>query len=374
MKILLAPDSFKGSLTAFEAADAMRKGLLEANPGLEVVTHPMADGGEGTLAVLAPVIGGKTIKVHVYGMDGRTVGVSVLQFEGENGQLAWLIESARVLGLTLPDVRAIPVLKRSSKPLGTLIRAGLDAGIRCFYLALGGSASNDGGIGMLSELGLSLRGRGGEAIAPVVSAMSDLRQVGIARLDARLLKSTLHLIADVDNPLLGRRGATVVYGPQKGIAKADLMRVEGWMEHWSCQARAAFKKDVSNQPCAGAAGGLGFALLLLHAAPHPGAAFVAQLGQLDRHIRDCDRVITGEGSSDAQTLRGKAPMVVADYAARAAVPVCLMSGRIAEAGLLRRRFDETVQVAPADMSSDQAMVQAHDLLAQAARGFIQRYL
>jgi len=352
----------------------MRAGLLSANPDLDVVLHPMADGGEGTLDALTPFLGGKTLEMDIDGMDGTNLKVPVLQFVMKDHRIAWLIESACVLGLTLPDVRAIPVLERSSKPLGALIRAGLDAGIRCFYLALGGSASNDGGIGMLCELGLSLRGRGGEAIAPVISAMADLWRVDAADLDARLLKSALYLIADVDNPLLGRRGATVVYGPQKGIAKAGLMRVEAWMEHWSCQARAAFKKDVSNQPCAGAAGGLGFALLLLHAAPHPGAAFVAQLGQLDRHIRDCDRVITGEGSSDAQTLCGKAPMVVADYAARAAVPVCLMSGRISEAGLFRRFFDETVQVAPANMSPAQAMVQAHDLLVQAARGFIQRHL
>jgi len=374
MKILLAPDAFKGSLTTFEAADAMRAGLLEANPGLEVVTHPMADGGEGTLAVLASVVGGNIIKVHVSGMGGRAMDVSALQFERENGRIAWLIESARVLGLTLPDVRAIPVLERSSRPLGALIRAGLDAGVRCFYLALGGSASNDGGIGMLSELGLSLHGRGGEAVAPVISAMADLRRVDAADLDSRLLKSELHLIADVNNPLLGKYGATRTYGPQKGIDKAGLMRVEAWMKRWSCQARAAFKRDVSSQPCAGAAGGLGFALLLLRAAPHPGATFVAQCGRLDKHIKGCDWVITGEGGSDAQTLRGKAPMVVADYAARAAVPVCLMSGSIADAGLFRRHFDEIIQVAPAGMPSDQAMALARDLLVQAAGKFIRRYL
>jgi len=369
MKILLAPDSFKGSLNACEAACAMREGLLSANPDLDVILHPMADGGEGTLDVLTPSLGGKTLKMAMPGMDGRPMTVPVLQFVTKDHQKAWLIESARLIGLTLPSVRSIPVLERSSTPLGGLIRKGLEAGIRCFYLALGGSATNDGGIGFLAELGMDLQSREGEATTPVISSMPDVRQVDISGLDMRIGECELHLILDVDNSLLGKNGATRTYGPQKGLKPGEVGDVEGWMRQWAGYADQAFGYDVKNRPGAGAAGGLGFALLLLGAKAHAGAAFVATLGELEKYMSGCDWVVTGEGKSDAQTLHGKVPAVVADLAHHAGAKAALMSGRIDKNESFHEMFDAVIQASPDNMPVNQAMVCANELLMKATSEF-----
>jgi len=369
MKILLAPDSFKGSLTAHEAARAMREGLLNVNPDLDVTLFPMADGGEGTLDVLSPFFGGKTLKIAISGMDGRPVTVPVLQFVTKEHQTSWLIESAKIIGLTLTSAHSIPVIERSSASLGCLIRKGLKVGIRCFYLALGGSATNDGGIGLLSELGVRLRSGEGEMAAPVISSMSDVQQVDILNLDARIRESELHLILDVDNSLLGEHGATCTYGSQKGINASEMDDAEVWMQKWSAYAEQAFGCDVKNKPGAGAAGGLAFALLLPGAKAHAGASFIATLGQLEKRVTGCDWVITGEGKSDAQTLHGKVPVVVANIARKAGVKVALISGKIDKNMPFYNMFDALVQVSPEDMPVDQAMAQGSKLLMQTASEF-----
>jgi len=362
MKILMAPDSFKGSLTAHGAACAMREGLLKANPDLDVVLHPMADGGEGTLDVLTPFLGGETLEMDITGMDGKLVTIPVLQFVTKDHQAAWLIESAQIIALTLPSVQSIPVFERNSAPLGGLIRKGLKAGIRCFYLALGGSATNDGGIGLLSELGMRLRSREGEIMSPVLSSMSDVQQVDISDMDARIHECELHLILDVDNPLLGKDGATRTYGPQKGLKRSAVGDVEDWMRQWSGCAEQAFGYDVKNKPGAGAAGGLGFALLLLGAKAHAGASFIATLGQLEKRMTGCDWVITGEGRSDTQTLRGKVPVVVADIAHKAGVKAALISGQIDKDIPFHETFDAVIQALPEDMSENKAIATADKLL------------
>jgi len=327
MKILLAPDSFKCSLTALEAACAMREGLLSANPDLDVILHPMADGGEGTLDVLTPFLGGKILEIDISGMNGRPMQVPVLQFTTQfvtkGHQTAWLIESAQVTGLTLPSVRSIHAFERSSAPLGGLIRKGLEAGIRCFYLALGGSATNDGGIGLLSELGMCLKSGEGEMMSPVISSITDMRQVDIS----------------------------------------------GWMRQWAGYAEQAFGCDVKNRPGAGAAGGLGFALLLLGAKAHAGATFVATLGELEKHMSGCDWVITGEGKSDAQTLHGKVPAVVADLAHYAGAKAALMSGQIDKNEPFHEMFDAVIQASPDNMPVNQAMVCTNELLMKATSEF-----
>jgi len=369
MKILLAPDSFKGSLSARKAACAMREGLLSVNPDLDVMLYPMADGGEGTLDVLAPFLDGKVLETDIPGVDRKPMKVPVLQFVTQHGQTAWLTESARLIGLTLSSIRSVPVLERSSAPLGCLIRKGLETGIRCFYLALGGSATNDGGIGLLSELGLRLRSREGQMMNPAISSITNVRQVDITGLDTHLGKCEFHLILDVDNPLLGENGATRIYGPQKGLKPDEVGNLEGRMRQWAAYAEQAFGYDVKNKPGAGAAGGLGFALLLLGAKAHAGAAFVATLGELEKHMSGCDWVITGEGKSDAQTLHGKVPTVVADLAHHAGTKVALISGRIDNNIPFHKVFDAVIQVSPDDMPVGQAMVCANKLLMEATSEF-----
>jgi len=369
MKVLLAPDSFKGSLTALEAACAMREGLLAANSDLDVTLHPMADGGEGTLDVLSSVLGGKTLEINISGMDGRPMRVPALQFVTKGHQAAWLIESAKIIGLTLSSVQSIPVLERSSAPLGCLIRKGLEAGIRCFYLALGGSATNDGGIGLLSELGMCLESGEGETMPSVVSSIPGIQKVDISGLDARIRECKLHLLLDVDNPLLGESGATRTYGPQKGVKASEMGDVEGWIQQWSTCAEQAFGCDVKDKPGAGAAGGLGFALMLMGAEDHAGASFIATLVKLEKCMSGCDWAITGEGKSNAQSLHGKVPVVVADIARKTGVKVALISGRVDQNALLRNKFDAVIQASPDDMPVDQAMAKANELLVVATSEF-----
>ncbi|MDQ6960470.1 MAG: glycerate kinase, partial [Mariprofundaceae bacterium] len=365
MKILLAPDSFKGSLTAHKAACAMREGLFAARTDLDVVLHPMADGGEGALEVLVPFLDGETLEMDIPGMNGKPMKVPVLQFRAVSNQTAWLIESAQIIGLTLPSVQSIPVLERSSAPLGGLIRRGLSIGIRCFYLALGGSATNDGGIGLLSELGMCLKNGAGEILPPVISSMPVVHQADISGLDTRIRECNLHLILDVDNPLLGKNGATHAYGPQKGIKPDKVDDVEDWMQQWSACVEQGFGCNVAKKTGAGAAGGLGFVLFLLGAKAHAGATFVATLGKLGKRISGCDWVITGEGKSDAQTLHGKVPAVVADLAHHAGAKVALISGRIEKNIPFHKMFDALIQVSQDHMPVDQAMARANKLLMEA---------
>ncbi len=372
MRFLLAPDAYKGTLTALEAAAAMAAGIRRVDPAAEIVMRPMADGGEGTLEVLRPYLAGQVRTRRIQGMNGRMMVAPVLAFMDAGREPAWLIESARAVGITLPATLALPPLERSSVPLGTLLERGFEEGIRRFYIALGGSACNDGGIGLLSACGMRLLDAAGAELAPLLSSMRLAARVDVSRLDSRLPEVELHLILDVDNPLLGVHGATRTYGPQKGLDDGDLHRAEAWMRRWADLAERAFGRRVRRRAGAGAAGGLGFALMLLGAKSHAGAAWVARKNGLAPALRDCDWVLTGEGRSDAQTLHGKAPLVVAKLARRAGVRVALMSGTIEEREEFRELFDARFPLAEDDRTPAQAGKRAAEHLARRTGEFVRR--
>jgi glycerate kinase len=315
MTVVVAPDKFKGSLTASEVAAHLIAGLSTMD--LPAVAAPVADGGDGTLdAVLSA--GFRRVQITAEGPTGRPVRTAFAERDGTA-----VIELADVSGLRrLPG----PAAPRTASSFGTgqVIRAALDAGCRRTILGIGGSACTDGGAGMVEALGGLLIGtatRGGAALAT-------LERLDLTGLDARVRAAELVIASDVDNPLLGPRGAAAVYGPQKGATPHDIRDLEAGLSRWATVVHTATGVDAAATPGVGAAGGVGFAALaVLGARLRPGIDLILDLTGFEAHLRGAKLVITGEGSLDEQTLHGKAPLGVAARANRAGVPVIAVAGR-----------------------------------------------
>lgn len=316
--VLVAPDKFKGTLSAAAVADHVAAGLTAARPATTVVCAPVADGGDGTLDA-ALVAGYRRVPVTVSGPTGQPVEAAVAVHEG-----VAVIELAAASGLVLlPDGVPEP-MGASSRGTGELMRAALDAGCRELVLGAGGSACTDGGAGMLQALGASLRDAHGEEIGPGGAALARLAVVDLRGLHPRLAGVRVVLASDVDNPLLGPRGAAAVYGPQKGAGPAQVAELEAALARWAELVDAA----GATRSGAGAAGGVGYAAMsVLAATRRPGIEVVLDLVGFAAKLERATLVITGEGSMDEQTLHGKAPAGVAAAARAAGVPVVAVCGR-----------------------------------------------
>jgi glycerate kinase len=315
--VLVAPDKFKGTLTAAEVAAHVTAGLRHAHPGIAVAAAPVADGGDGTVEA-AVAAGFRRVPVRVTGPIGAPVEAA-FALRGS----AAVVELAAASGLTLLGARR-DALGATSRGTGELIRAALDAGATEIALGVGGSASTDGGAGMLQALGARLLDAAGDEIGPGGAALVKLAQVDRAGLDPRLRHARILLASDVDNPLLGPRGAAATYGPQKGASPRDIELLD------TALARLARLIDpaAAERSGAGAAGGVGYAALaVIGAAVRPGIEIVLELIGFDGLLRDASLVITGEGSLDEQSLHGKAPIGVAVAARGAGVPVVAVCGR-----------------------------------------------
>jgi len=350
MRILIAPDSFKGSLTSREAAAAMASGIRSAMSDADVFTMPLADGGEGTLDVLHAQCGG-------------AVRNGILYFD-DNGVSCALIESARLIGLSLPDMQA-DVFERGSAKLGVAVLAALDAEVQDIRIALGGSATVDGGLGFLATLGCRVLNRAGESVSPDLNGMMQAELIDIGGLDRRLRHVRMTILCDVQNPLCGSQGAVHLYGPQKGIQDNRLTEVESAMQQWGDLCEQAFGVSLMHDAGAGAAGGLGFALCLLGAQAVSGAEYVMAICDFEQVMKTVDWVVTGEGKSDAQTLHGKLPIIVAAKARRNGVKTALISGIIEQAEVMEKSFDAIHVVCPDGVSVRQSMSSAGVLLQQA---------
>jgi glycerate kinase len=332
MRIVVAPDKFKGSLPAAEVAAAVAAGLRAVAGDAEILAMPVADGGDGTVDA-AVAAGFERVPVTAAGPDGEPVRASYAR----RGDVA-VVELACVCGLALlPAGRRAP-LTASSFGAGEVLRAALDAGARQVVLGVGGSASTDGGAGMLAALGARVLGADGEPVGREVAGRrvaggADLELVAALDLAGlhpafRSGEASLTLAADVDNPLTGLDGAAAVYGPQKGASPAEVARLDAGLERWAAVVAATVGKDWSAAPGAGAAGGVGFAAMaVLGARMQPGIELVLELTGLEARLAGADLVITGEGSLDGQSLAGKAPVGVARAAARHGVPVVAVAGR-----------------------------------------------
>lgn len=315
--VLVAPDKFKGTLTAAEVAAHVETGLRRAHPRIGVVTAPVADGGEGFVAA-AVAAGYRRLSARVTGPTGRPVDAPFAMRDR-----CAVVELAAASGLALMQGRFDP-LAATSRGTGELIAAALDAGCTHIVLGVGGSASTDGGAGMLQALGARLRDASGAELPSGGGALARLASVDLAGLDPRLGSATITLASDVDNPLLGADGAAAVYGPQKGARPDDVAVLDAALARWAQLVDPA----AASLPGAGAAGGVGYAALaVLHATQRRGVDVVLDLIGFDALLAGAALVITGEGTLDRQSLQGKAPVGVAAAAGKAGVPVVAVCGR-----------------------------------------------
>jgi len=319
--VVIAPDKFKGSLSAAEAAERIAAGVRRAVPGTEVRTLPVADGGEGTvLAALAA--GYRRVEATVSGPTGEPV-TAVLAVSDRTA----VVEAAQASGLTLLPGGVPAPLTADSYGTGQLIARALELGCDRIVLGLGGVACTDGGAGMARALGASLLDQGGAELARGGAALRDLAVLDLGALPKALAGIEVVIAGDVDNPLLGERGAPAVYGPQKGATPGDVAELDAALAHWADAVGALTGTDLRNTPGAGAAGGLGFgAMALLGAQMRPGIGLLLDLLGFDQAVRGARLVVTGEGCLDVQTLHGKAPAGVAAAATGAGVPVAAVAG------------------------------------------------
>ncbi len=328
MKIIIAPDSFKESLSSQEVAREIEAGFREVFPAAEFVKLPVADGGEGTVDALIAATGGCKFPVEVTG----PLGDRVASFYGVcGGGHTAVIEMAAASGLDLVEPARRNPLLTTSFGTGELIRRALDDGLRHLIVGIGGSATNDGGAGMLQALGVRLLDDQGEEIAAGGGALARLERIDVAGLDPRLRDCHIEVACDVDNPLLGPRGASAVFGPQKGATPEMIEVLDRNLARYAERVRRDIGQDVAEKPGAGAAGGMGAALLaVLQADLRPGVEIVIEAIGLEQLLAGTDLVITGEGRIDAQSVFGKTPVGIARVAARQGVPVIALAGCLGE--------------------------------------------
>ncbi len=326
MKIIIAPDSFKESLSSLEVAKAIEAGFKEIFPRAEYVKLPFADGGEGTTEALVVATGGRTVNVVVTG----PLGENAAAFYGVcgDGRTA-VVEMAAASGLHLVPRDQRNPLRTTSYGTGELIRAALDAGYRKFIIGIGGSATNDAGAGMLQALGVRLFDAHDQEIGFGGGALAPLARIDVAGLDPRLKESVFEVACDVNNPLTGKSGASVVFGPQKGATPEMVELLDRYLGNFASLVKRDVGEDVAETPGAGAAGGMGAALMaFLQAELRPGVSIVVEHVGLERLVKDADLVITGEGRIDAQSVFGKAPVGIAEVASRHHVPVIAFAGSL----------------------------------------------
>lgn len=326
MKIIVAPDSFKGSISAAQLCRAIKNGILQVFADSNIVELPLADGGEGTMETLVYATGGQTVEVSVQDPLGRPI-VASYGVLGD-GQTV-VIELAQASGLTLlADSEKNPLLT-TSYGTGQLIIHALDHGYRRFIIALGGSATNDAGAGLLQALGLVLEDAHGQPLAPGGAALKQLYRLDPTKLDPRLQESTFEVACDVTNPLCGPQGASAVFGPQKGASNEMVHILDEALAHFGEKLEQTIGIQVLDLPGGGAAGGTGVAMhAFLNARMRSGIDMVLELSGWDRHLSEADLVITGEGKLDEQTLSGKVIAGVCRSAQQYDVPVIALCGSL----------------------------------------------
>ena len=367
MKIVIAPDSFKDSLSAEKVADAIAAGLADVFPHAQLVKCPMADGGEGTVEAIVAAGNGQLRRNQVQGPLGAPV-------EAHWGWLpdshTAIIEMAEASGLQLVAPGQRDACISSTFGTGELIRAALDAGAQRVILAIGGSATNDAGAGALQALGLGLFDEQGNSLARGGLALARLARIDLGGLDPRLARVRFEIAADVNNPLCGEQGASAIFGPQKGASPEQVRLLDQALGHFADHCARVLPKDVRQEPGSGAAGGLGFAAKAFFGAQfRAGVEVVAELVGLAEAVKGADLVITGEGRFDAQTLRGKTPFGVARIARAQGVPVVVLAGTLGEGyqALYEHGINAAFALTSGPMSLQDACARAPQLLTDRAR-------
>ncbi len=328
MKIVIAPDSFKESLTALEVAEAIETGFRKIFPQADYVKVPMADGGEGTVQSLADALRGRLVEAEVTApLGNKTKACFAVSGDGQTA----VIEMAAASGLHLvPPERRNP-LKTTSFGTGELIKAALDLGVRNVILGIGGSATNDGGAGMLQALGVQLLDQNGVQLGFGGENLAHLHRVDLSLLDSRLLQTRFQVACDVDNPLCGEKGASAIFGPQKGATPEMVRQLDQALYHFSQIVERDLAMNIRDHAGAGAEGGMGGGLMNLpNTQLKAGVQIVVETVRLAEQLKDADLVITGEGRMDSQSAHGKTPIGVAKTAKRFDKPVIAIVGCLRE--------------------------------------------
>ncbi|MGA4670485.1 glycerate kinase [Propionibacteriaceae bacterium Y1923] len=370
LRVVAAPDSFKESMSAAEAAAAIRAGVLETRPDAEVVLAPVSDGGEGLLDVLADdqVVRHRTPVSNALGED---VEAEWLQ----SGARA-IIEVAKVVGLAdiAPDERRI--MDSDTRGVGQLVLAAIEQGCLQIVLGLGGTATNDGGAGMLASLGARFLDAAGLVLEPTPAKLRGLHQVDLDTLDERLGQVQLVMASDVTSPLVGPAGASATFGPQKGATPEQVEELDQLLANLAFLVEAQQDQSLSAVPGAGAAGGLGWALLVVGANPRPGLELVAELLDLEQAVAVADLVITGEGSFDEQSLQGKVVQGIARMAARHQTACHVLAGRVGamdEQVLREHGIAGASAITPPGTPLPEALAGAEQNLRRAAAALVRDY-
>ncbi|MEC3883947.1 glycerate kinase [Halobacillus sp. HZG1] len=364
MKVVFAPDSYKGSLSSIQVAEIMEKAFHSVNPNIETIKKPMADGGEGTLDVFSTSVPHEKIQFSCKGPLGEERKSWYVKLDDDRA----VIEGAEIAGLPL-----VPTEKRNpdhttSYGIGQAITHALDEGCTDLIVAIGGSSTNDGGLGMLQALGMKTYDESGQITGIHGKDLHTVKKVELSGLDSRLKNIKIRVASDVDNPLTGNRGASHVYGPQKGATEQQVYAYDQSLDHYGKLVEEVLNKNIMNTPGAGAAGGLGFAFLTIGAQLESGAKLVGEAIQIQETIRGADYVITGEGQSDEQTLYGKAPGYVAELAKENHTPVLLISGSLSnDYGALNERFTSCFSITPGPSSLEDCLANAEEYLFETTR-------
>ena len=375
-KIIIAPDSFKGNLTSLEVASCLEKGIRRVIPRVKCIKVPMADGGEGTVQSMVDAARGKFIKKRVKGPAGKLV---TARYGWLTRRKTAIIEMAQASGLHLVDGRTKNPLKTTTYGTGQLMLDAMNRGAKEIIIGIGGSATNDGGAGMAQALGVKfLNAKGKEIKEPGCGGMLiKIAAIDMRSLDARVHDTDIVVACDVENPLYGKKGATHVFGPQKGATPRMVDTLDAHLKHFGRLIKRDLKKDVSRMPGAGAAGGLGAGLVAFaNAQLKSGIDIVLEASGLNGHMKDADLVITGEGRIDFQTAFGKTPAGVAKAAKKHGVPVIAIGGALTDDAreVFAHGIDSLASAAAKNMSLEEALRDSRAHLQDAAERVIRTIL
>ncbi|ALS79540.1 glycerate kinase [Planococcus kocurii] len=374
MKIIVAPDSFKGSLSATTAAQAMAEAIQELGREIEVVLLPAADGGEGTMTAMVEATGGKLITHDVEDPLGRRI---TARYGILGDDQICVIEIAEASGLTLLKIEQRNPFKTSSFGTGELICHALDAGFRSFIIGLGGSATNDGGAGMLEALGMTFLDRSGQRLRRGGGALGELAEIDRSHFDPRIAESTFLIACDVENVLIGEQGASAVFGPQKGASPEAVEQLDSNLQNFGDVVERLTGTALHHKKGAGAAGGAGGAMQAFFAGNmQRGVDVVLEAIAFQNHLETVDLIVTGEGKSDSQTLSGKTPLGIAEAAKRTGTPVILISGMVEPESteLLEPYFTEIHSIVSDTVSAERAVADAYNQLKIKTKTVVKNYI
>lgn len=325
MKVVIAIDSLKGSMTSMEAGRAIKDGVLKVLPDAEVIVKPLADGGEGTTEALAEGLGGEIVTVNVHGPLESNVDAPYGLIKESNTAI---MEMAAASGIIIVGKDKRP-LDATTYGVGEMIKDAIARGVRSFIIGIGGSATNDGGIGMLTALGYEFLDKDGKAVGIGAGALKDVASIRTDKVIPELKECNFKIACDVTNPLCGTNGATYIYGPQKGVTDDMRDDLDAAMANYAAVTKACIGTDCAKMEGAGAAGGLGFAFLsYLHADLQPGIELVLDAVEMEKAMEGADLVFTGEGRLDEQTAMGKAPVGIAKLAKKNGAKVVALAGAL----------------------------------------------